>query len=290
MRKAVILASAYALLGIFACASGSTTNQTSGDAGHAGSTAQGGSGGSVATGSGGKEPLGDSVPLGAVSFFQGSACPAGWGAHEALTGRVVVPTVDDALGGEANGEPLASGEDRLHAHTMEASFTLPAFSYVGIAGEANHGVAAAGTVKASGQVDEASTGLPYVQLLACKKLVDPVAGASPLPIGMLMFFETTGCPEGWKQAPSTQGRMLVGLPEGAMADEQFGGAPIEGTAPRTHTHGTDPILVTEPHGIALASGCCASGYAVDGTYQSVQPTSATDPALPYVTLLQCQKQ
>lgn len=264
----------------------SQTSSTEGDAGTGtGGSSEGGKGG---TGTG-TAVVGDAIPITAVSYFQGTTCPKGWAAHDTVAGRVAVPTVGAALGGATAGTPLASGEDRTHTHSHGASFTLPAFSYAGIAGEANHGVAAAGTVTASAPVDAASTGLPYVQLLVCKKHVDETPGAAPLPSGMLMFFEAVACPAGWKQAATTQGRLLVGLPEGGSADAPFGGGPLDPEAPPTHRHATSVTLDTDAHGIALASGCCASGYGVDGVYPSTQDTGATDPALPIVTLLQCQK-
>jgi hypothetical protein len=289
VRRTALAAGALAATALFACAQGSLVTSTTGGGGHperdAGSDAA-----SDAGGGGGSAPVGDAIPTGAVSYFDGSACPSGWGPHDPGAGRVAVPTLGSALGGAVSGTPLQSGEDRTHTHTLDASFDLPSFSYAGIAGEANHGVAGAGKVALSGSVDPASTGLPYVQLLACKKLAPPVPGASPLPSGLLMFFETTGCPDGWQQPPSTQGRLLVGLPAGAPADLPFGGAPLVDASAPQHTHVTDPLLVTSPHGIALASGCCAGGYAVDGTYQSTQDSGASDPGLPLLTLLQCQKQ
>jgi len=287
VRLPALVAGALAATGILACASGALVTSTTGSdhpAHDAGSDAAGEGGGG-----GGSAPVGDAIPTGAVSYFDGSACPTGWAPHDTGAGRVAVPTTGSALGGAVSGTPLASGEDRTHTHALQASFELPAFSYAGIAGEANHGVAGAGTVTLSGAVDPASSGLPYVQLLSCKKLASAVPGASPLPAGLLMFFETTGCPDGWQQAASTQGRLMVGLPAGAPADLPFGGAPLPAADAPTHTHVTDPVLVTSPHGIALASGCCAGGYAVDGTYQSTQDSGPADPGLPLVTLLQCQK-
>ena len=74
------------------------------------------------------------------------------------------------------------------------------------------------------------------------------------------------CPTGWKQAPATQGRFIVGAPKGAPPDVSFGGEPVSSATPRTHVHGNDVAVETVPHGIALAAGCCGSGYAKNMAY------------------------
>jgi len=160
---------------------------------------------------------------------------------------------------------------------------------VGLAGGGNHGVAQAATVTLATTSDPASVGLPYVQLLACKKTVPAVPRATPLPARMQLFFDDVACPEGWKQVEATQGRFVVGLPKGAPADQTFGGAPLGSMGLVAHAHGNDVALVTAPHGIALASGCCGGGYAANGSYGASQDTDMAEPGVPYVELLQCEK-
>ena len=60
-----------------------------------------------------------------------------------------------------------------------------------------------------------STGLPYVQLLTCRKNAQAVPRPTPLPKGMQMYFDMVACPDGWKQTTATQGRLIVGLPQSA---------------------------------------------------------------------------
>jgi hypothetical protein len=272
MRSPAIVPSALAALALAACAAGSV-----------GDTA--GSEGS------GTAPLrGDAIPAGAVSFFQTTVCPEGWAPHADAAGRVLLPGIGDVAPGTKYGEPLASGEDRLHSHEVSAELNLTPVSYAGIAGGGNAGVASAGKVAFSATTEPASTSLPYVQMLACKKAEEAVARARPLPSGMLMFFDANTCPEGWKQATATQGRLLVGLPAGAPADVSFGGDPLSIGEPRTHAHSSPITLKTSPHGIALASGCCGDGYAKDGAYTSLVDTSEGEAALPMLQLLQCQKE
>ena len=51
----------------------------------------------------------------------------------------------------------------------------------------------------------------------------------------------------------------------------------------------DPFQHSAWHGIALASGCCGSGYARAGMYTATATSDASDPELPTITLLQCMK-
>ncbi len=119
-------------------------------------------------------------------------------------------------------------------------------------------------------------------------------GAAPLPHGLQMFFDMASCPEGWLQTSATQGRLIVGLPQGAPQDVTFGGAALSsgdaGADVRTHAHGNTATLTTTSHGIALASGCCAGGYGANGAYMATMDTDADETGLPYLELLACEKQ
>jgi hypothetical protein len=277
MREALTLLALGAAAVIAACATGSSVKSTTGSGGSAG---HGGSGGSV--------PSGDAVPPGAVSFFRPGTCPEGWTPFDAAAGRFLVPTVGNAAGGTPYGIPLASGEDRTHTHDVTGAMTLPPVSFAGIAGEANHGVAVAGPATLATTSDPVSSGLPYVQLLVCKKTTAPAAGTRSLPPKMRLFFDAPACPKDWTQPGATQGRFLVGLPVGAKADITFGGPSHSGLDPRAHAHSNGGELVTTPHGIALASGCCADGYAANGTYPFSADTGEGDVGMPYLELLQCE--
>ncbi len=243
----------------------------------------------------GPPPVGDSLPPSAVSFFPRSSCPVGWVPYTVADGRFLVPTIATYPGGLTYGTPLASGEDRTHTHTFAATINVGSTSYVGSSfdGE-NGGVGTAGTQMVMGTTDPASTGLPYIQLLVCRKNAPAVPGSAPLPHGMQMFFDMSACPVGWAQTATTQGRLVVGLPQGAPQDVTFGGPALStvdgGTEMRTHAHGNTVTLTTTSHGIDLAGNGSATGYAANGTYTAMQPTDDGDTGLPYIELLQCQKQ
>jgi hypothetical protein len=280
MRKALILAGFALAVGISSCAQSSPVTTSSG----------GGSGGGTTSSAsgGGNAPGGDAIPPGAVSFFSTTVCPDGWSTFDDAVGRMLLPTVGNAVGGTPYGIPLASGEDRTHTHDVTATFTLPSVSYAGLSGGGNHGVGSEGSRKLAATSDPASTGLPYVQLLVCKKTAPAAPSAAPLPKGMRLFFTGPTCPSGFQQAADTQGLFLVGLPKNAKADASFGGLPQSGANPRTHAHQTTATLTTSSHGIALVSGGLADGYAANGSYMDTEDTTASGAALPYLELLQCE--
>jgi hypothetical protein len=232
---------------------------------------------------------GDALPIGAISLFNRKSCPSGWDPLVGAEGRTLVPTVGNQAPGASYGKPLDDGEDRQHTHNMPVTVNLPSVNYAGIAGEANHGVARAGNIPLTVTGSKAGLGLPYVQLLVCQKQVPPDLSQRSVPAGTLMFFKSTDCPGGWGQAGGTQGRILVGVPDGATAGQKFGGTVLTGTDKRPHHHGFAGSITTSAHGIALASGGAASGYAKDGEHPYNGNTEDSDAALPYLQLLHCQK-
>lgn len=232
----------------------------------------------------------DSLPAGAVSFFNRRTCPVGWEPFALGAGRTVVPSLGGDPVGNTQGEPLIDREERVHSHLLTGTVATSSVSYIGIAGEANHGVARAGSYALSLASAPAASGLPYLQLLTCRKTGAPHPQKAPPPAGMLLFFSASACPPGWTQPASTQGRFLVGLPDGAKSGLAFGAPSLTSTESRRHRHSGGGQLKTSSHGIALASGAGAGGYAKDDTYAYQVTSSESAIDLPYVQLLQCQKQ
>ncbi|MBI2392547.1 MAG: hypothetical protein HYV09_23380 [Deltaproteobacteria bacterium] len=249
-----------------------------------------GGGGDTSSGGGDATPdggSGDPYPTGAISFFRRAACPSGWAPYEPANGRAVVPTIGATVPGGTNGEPLTSGEDRTHVHEWSVAFAISKFDFVGFGGD-NKGVGGSGTLAVSGKTDPASSGIPYVQQLVCKK--SGPQGAKKLPSGLLVHFDSGACPPGFRQSEETQGRLLVGLPKGAAADQTFGSASMWGSGDRLHTHDMTAALQTSSHGIALPSGCCADGYARNGTYTVTTATEPSGGSIPWIELLTCVKE
>jgi hypothetical protein len=231
-------------------------------------------------------PHGDPYPKGAIAFFKRDACPPEWTPYEPAVGRTLLPTVGGTPPGGVNGAPLESGEDRTHTHKWSTAFSVGAVSFATFDGS-NDGVARAGTVPFAGTTEPASSGVPYAQLLVCKKV--GARGPRALPRGAQVFFDGATCPDGYRQTEETQGRVLVGLPKGAGADQTFGKAPMSGLARRTHGHALDATLATDGHGLAVLTGCCRDGYARDGRYAAKATSDEASAALPWLELLSCSK-
>jgi hypothetical protein len=228
---------------------------------------------------------GDGFPEGAIAFFLGTGCPSGWSPFAEGAGRTVVPSAG-AEAGTAVGVPQAGNERRAHRHELAVAVELPSISFAGIAGEANHGVARSGVVQGASTTDPGEADLPYVQLLICTRTA-PSSGRRA-PSGVVAFFAEDACPAPWREAASAlRGRLLIGLPADGVAGETFGGAPLTAGEVRTHTHPVSASLGGASHGIALASGCCASGYAAAGPRATTAAAAAAPVDLPYVQLLAC---
>lgn len=139
-------------------------------------------------------PRGDSLPKGAVAYFQRKDCPRGWEKLSLAAGRTLVPTVGADPVETAAFDPLGDSEDRSHGHGVMAAITLPSVGYAGIAGEANHGLGRSGSSPLTGSTSKVPAGLPYVQLLVCHKTDDPDVRQRPVAKGTLVFFRTPECP------------------------------------------------------------------------------------------------
>jgi hypothetical protein len=233
----------------------------------------------------------DALPSGAVGFVRGAYCPDGWELHHAARGRFLVPRGGgfDAGAVTATGTPLTASEDRVHDHALSASVTLDSTSFVGVAGGGNGSPAEARTLAIASTTDRVSAGIPYVQLLVCKKTTPAPAAARPLPAGLLQFFDAESCPSGWSRPDAPRGRHLVGLPAGAAPGATFGGAPLSVGEERLHSHPVSATLDPPSTGIALASGCCGGGYAAHKSYAIAASSTLGSAGLPTLHLLMCRK-
>lgn len=234
-------------------------------------------------------PRGDSLPKGAVAYFQRKDCPRGWEKLALAAGRTLVPTVGADPVETAAFDPLGDSEDRSHGHGVMATITLPSVGYAGIAGEANHGLGRSGSSPLTGSTSKVPAGLPYVQLLVCHKTDDPDVRQRPVAKGTLVFFRTTECPRGFVQAGASQGRFVIGVPELATPGQKFGGPPLQSGEKRGHRHALAGAITTTSHGIALAGGG-TSGYAKNDRHPYQVDSSNDSSGFPYLQLLHCQKE
>jgi len=224
----------------------------------------------------------DPLPADTVAWFYRPTCPTGWVVYAPAMGRTIVPsTAGDA--GTTDGLALASGEDRSHDHSVSSSLVIPGpVSYAGLPGCCNMGVGQGGMDPVVGTASAASLGIPYVQLLACRKTVAP--GAGSIPDSALLFFVASSCPAGFADPSTPLERLVVGLPPGGTPGASFGGPDL---ATASHAHSIAASFAVPPHGIALVSNGAAAGYAAPGLVPFADDTAATASVFPYLEMLAC---
>jgi hypothetical protein len=253
-----------------------------------GSSGSNGGVGGHSTSGGGNGPSGDAFPAGAVAFFNRLSCPPDWSAFDDAAGRMIIAANAGLPRGTSIGEPLSSGEDRVHQHELSAPVVVASEQGLGLEPGPN-GLFTSGGMYTFGATSEpAPADVPYRQLLVCKKIMGPKADVLPLPAKLHSYFDLDACPSGWKTATATAGRIVIGLPAEAPADTPLGGEPMTSPEPRTHTHAFSSTLIPTPIGKPLSPSCCSTV----GKIGEVPFTGESDPAavdIPLITLLHCEK-
>jgi hypothetical protein len=107
---------------------------------------------------------------GTVAFFLGRTCPAGWAQPDYAKGRLILATTNNAAVRIQNSQPpLADKEDRKHTHPYTTEFKIEHKSICAACRCCTSQGAHAGLYQANGFMNEASTGLPFIQYLVCEK-------------------------------------------------------------------------------------------------------------------------
>ena len=251
------------------------------------------------------QTTGDPYPTESIAVFARGSCPAGWSTYAPANGLFIVPTpsqgAKEGKSGEVVGTPLNNQQSPTHTHSFSNAVVVKGTEYAGASGCCAGGLSSCcnKSVSTSGRKQlendgntnlttaPADVGVGYLQLLVCRKTAAPSADAAPA--GVTVFFKATNCPTGWAASTLTEGRFLVGLPLGARP-AAFGGEPLTPGEDREHTHEYSGSLNTDSAGIALTTGCCAKGYGKDGNYSYSGTTGRAKASLPYIQLLQCEKQ
>jgi len=229
------------------------------------------------------------VPFGAVAYFEPNtkSCPTNWIPYAQSEGRVIIAGFDKGTIASET-KPLDSGEDRRHSHSFSTTVRLNDVSFEGVAGCCNDSPAEANLYTIAGNFDEASSGLPYIQLLTCMNM--DTTFDSDLPPATLLFNEI-GCVAGWNISLLASGRFVVANPNGGVAGAEFGASSLKPgqTSNPAHPHQFAGTLQTHSCGVGLASGCCASGYAADGSYPYSGTSADAAINLPYLSVPLCLK-
>ena len=115
----------------------------------------------------------DGTPSGMVAFFTSADCPSGWSTAGIAQGRAVVAVQLGSEVGKTTGAPLADKTAPTHGHAYKTDLDLP-YKKVALA-SCSHGLtcgksaAKAGSYTVGGNTDNATSGLPFIQLTVCQK-------------------------------------------------------------------------------------------------------------------------
>lgn len=235
-----------------------------------------------------KEDSEDTVAFGTVAYFDSrlETCPANWKPLVGAAGRAIVPGYAGNGTTTSSSAALQSGEDRQHSHAFSIAVNVPDVSYAGIDGCCNDGPAPSGTYTLSSALENASTGLPYIQLLTCVSSIPSFS--TSMPDGSLLFNQVA-CPPGMNASLEAAGRFPVALPVGGVPGATVGGdsLPPGSTSDISHAHQMNGTVTSSSCGVGLASGCCASGYAETGTYVYEGESEAEPCDFPYLMMPLC---
>lgn len=238
----------------------------------------------------GPPEAGLSLPTGASAFVDATSCPEGMSPALDAEGRFVLGQGASGVVGQQVGDPLASGEVRVHEHTATLSVEIPERS-LALAGGGNDDHASKGTFEAVGTSGIGNLALPYLQTLFCE--VDSAATSQggddeQLPSGAILFANTPECPEVWVDEESTVGRFVLGQPSGVFVGSTHGTA-LEVGEDRTHDHAHALALDLPSLNIAGISGCCNGSAGQNGTYALSGEIDPASRGLPYIALRACTR-
>lgn len=92
------------------------------------------------------------------------------------------------------------------------------------------------------RVNKATPGVPQLEICNGNGLWVPASGGSTVPIGAVMAFDATSCPNGWTAISALSGRMIIGSGGGYALGDEGGAATITLTEAQIpgHSHVVDP--------------------------------------------------
>ncbi len=197
---------------------------------------------------------------GFLGFFS-TDCPSGWSAFTPLQGRLLLSVNDSFQAGNAVGFALSDGEDRQHAHTVSGSFSFSS-KHVAALGGGNTASAHSGQQPLLPFLNlslPSASGLPFLQLTACRFNVLSLQPAPSLPAGGISFWDpaatAAGCPEGSEPLQAAGGRLLA---LGASTGWALSNAsePLHPGQDVAHSHGFSASVSLGSTDLAGIDGCC----------------------------------
>ncbi|GJL58782.1 MAG: hypothetical protein NPIRA03_16390 [Nitrospirales bacterium] len=111
----------------------------------------------------------DGTPSGMVAFFTTPSCPTGWNVATNVQGRAVVAVQNSSDLGVMVGTPLQDKTAPGHVHIYTTDITLPTKHAALATGGSDDSYAKSGKYTISGDLEEATSNLPFIQLVVCQK-------------------------------------------------------------------------------------------------------------------------
>lgn len=108
------------------------------------------------------------MPKNMIFFVPGGTCPQGTSRPADANGRMLLVANDPGAVGRTYGTPLRDKEDRKHHHVANVGVSLNEHRIAGASSCCNDQATTKGTHSATFDTQDATSGLPFVQLLACK--------------------------------------------------------------------------------------------------------------------------
>jgi hypothetical protein len=134
----------------------------------------------------------------------------------------------------------------------------------------------------------AALGLASVLWLAnARPAAGDPAGDDGAPRGMVAFFAGGACPKGWAVAANVQGRLVVGVTDGAETGVQVG-APLGDREDRLHAHPYTLDVVLPYKSVSAADG--SNEGAAAKTYSLPGKSLSVPSGLPFAQVEACEKQ
>ncbi|MCB1718671.1 MAG: hypothetical protein KDK05_26345 [Candidatus Competibacteraceae bacterium] len=111
--------------------------------------------------------LAQDLPSGMIFFVATETCPSGSSAAQDAAGRVIIATTNTAEIGKTYGTPMKDQQDNTHTHSGSMTVNLPEHHIAGASSCCNGQATTKGNHTATITSGEATTNLPFIQLLVC---------------------------------------------------------------------------------------------------------------------------
>ena len=112
----------------------------------------------------------EEIPPDLIGFTVTDNCPEdGWTEAFDLRGRIPIGLPEGVDNGATHGDPLESGEDRVHGHALQTTVNVPSIDVALISGCCFDQTGGNGTFDVVGTAEPVSSGMPTIALRACRK-------------------------------------------------------------------------------------------------------------------------